>query len=328
MTDENVAPRYLGPLARGLERAGWRPAARVVGAGEGSKSIETLGALYDWALGLGIDRQTPLLALGGGVVGDLGGLAAATLLRGLPLVHLPTSVIAQVDSAIGGKTGVNHVAGKNLIGAFHQPRLVLVDVSTLGTLPDREFRSGLAEAVKHALLDGDEAVARLHAILGRVMARDLNAVAETVWRAAGFKAAVVSADEQEDDQRAALNLGHTFAHAIEKAEGYGRFTHGEAVALGLRAALHLSASVGEGRVWDAPALPDRFQRASALVRALDVSSPLRASDEALMVAMETDKKRTPSGLRFVVLDVPGAPRLTADVPAGAVAAAWAYARAR
>ena len=332
VTDSNVAPLYLGPVVRALGAAGWRPEARVVPAGEASKALDQLAALYDWALGLGsspgqaIDRRTPLLALGGGVVGDLAGFAAATLLRGLPLVHLPTTVIAQVDSAVGGKTGINHAAGKNLIGAFHQPRLVLADPATLATLPEREYRSGLAEVVKHALLEGEDAVARLERDLDRVLAREPEAVAATIRRAVAFKAGVVAEDERETGRRAVLNLGHTFAHAVERAEGYGRFTHGEAVALGLRAALHLSASVRAGRAWTAPALPEPFARADRLVARLPLPYPLVASDDALLAAMDTDKKRAGAHNRFVVLDDLGRPRVTDAVPSGAVEAAWAYAR--
>lgn len=326
VTDSIVAPLYLGALASALEGSGWHPVARVVPAGEASKGLQTLSALYDWALGLGIDRQTPLLALGGGVVGDLGGFLAATLLRGLPLVHLPTTVIAQVDSAIGGKTGINHAAGKNLIGAFHQPRLVLTDVATLGTLPEREYRSGLSEVVKHALLDGEEAIHQLSTDLASVLQRAPGPLAATIQKAVAFKASVVSEDERESGRRAMLNLGHTFAHAIEKAEGYGRFTHGEAVALGLRAALHLSASVQTGRVWTAPSLPEPFAHADALVARLPGTGPLRASNEELIATMQTDKKRSGAHLRFVVLDAPGAPRVTADIPTGAIAAALSFAR--
>ena len=335
VTDSNVAPLYLGPLVASLGAAGWMPEARVVPAGEATKALEPLAALYDWALGRGIDRQTPLLALGGGVVGDLAGFAASTLLRGLPLVHLPTTVIAQVDSAVGGKTGINHEAGKNLIGAFYQPRLVLADPATLATLPEREFRSGLAEVVKHALLEGESAVARLEAAWSHLEAREAGALAETVRYAAAFKATIVAADERESDapsegapSRAVLNLGHTFGHAIEKAEGYGRFTHGEAVALGLRAALHLSASVRDGRPWTGPSFPEPFARADRLVARLPVPYPIRASNEALMNAMGADKKRAGLRLRFVVLDDLGRPRLTDDVPPGAVEAAWSYVRPR
>lgn len=326
VTDSNVGPLYLGVVVGALEGAGWRPAAHVVPAGEASKSLERLAALYDWALGVRVDRQTPLLALGGGVVGDLAGFAAATLLRGLPLVHLSTSVIAQVDSAIGGKTGINHAVGKNLVGAFHPPRLVLADGATLATLPARDYASGLAEVVKHALLDGEEAVARLEAEWERVLAREPLALAATVRRAVAFKAAVVAADERESGQRAVLNFGHTFGHAIERAEGYGRFTHGEAIALGMRAALHLSASVRAGQTWTAPGLPEPFARADRLVARLPLPYPLTASDDALLAAMGADKKRADGHLRFVVLDDLGQPRMVDETPSGALETAWAFAR--
>jgi 3-dehydroquinate synthase len=326
VTDEHVAPLYLGPVLGVLAEAGWTPETHAVPAGEASKHLEQLAVLYDWALGLSPDRATPLLALGGGVVGDLAGFAAATLLRGLPLAHLPTTVIAQVDSAIGGKTGINHAAGKNLVGAFHQPRLVLADPSTLATLPEREFASGLAEVVKHALLEGERAVGHLERDWARVVAREPEAVAATIRRAAAFKASVVATDEREVGRRAVLNFGHTFGHAVEKAEGYGRFTHGEAVSVGMRAALHLSASVRAGQAWTEGALPEPFARADRLVARLHLRYPLAATDDALAAAMGTDKKRHGGQPRFVVLDALGHPRVTAEVPAGAVAAAWAFAR--
>ena len=234
VTDETVGPLYLDAVCDGLATAGWRPHALSVPAGEGSKSLERVGALYDGALELGISRRTPVLALGGGVVGDLAGFAAATLLRGLPLVQLPTTVIAQVDSAIGGKTGVNHAAGKNLVGAFHQPRLVLADPAALAHAP----RARGAERAGR----GRQARARR-----RRRAR------WTAWRPGGTGserrgprrprparprrgrrqgARVVAADEREAGERAVLNFGHTFGHAVEREAGYGRFTHGEAVAAG------------------------------------------------------------------------------------------------
>ena len=323
VTDETVGPLWLGALADALRADGRTVAALAVPAGEASKSLGRLSAVYDWALGQGLDRQTPVLALGGGVVGDLAGFAAATLLRGLPLVHLPTTTIAQVDSAIGGKTGVNHAAGKNLVGAFHQPRVVLADPATLATLPDREFRSGLAEAVKHALIADAGLAARL--------ARDWTALADErrpdvmaglVRDAAAVKAAVVEADEREAGDRALLNFGHTFGHALEREAGYGALTHGEAVALGMRAALHLSQSLAGGRV--AGALSEPFRDADALVARL-APAPPDLDRAALLSAMQSDKKRTAAGLRFVVLDAVGSARLAADVPAPYVRAAWDYA---
>ena len=321
VTDETVGPLHLGTLADALGADGWQIETMTVPAGEASKSIDQLSALCDWALGLGLDRETPVLALGGGVVGDLVGFAAATLLRGLPLVHLPTTTISQVDSAIGGKTGINHATGKNLIGAFHQPLLVLADPTTLDTLPDLAFRSGLAEAVKHALISDTDLAPRLDRDWDALVAHDPAVLAPLIRDAAAVKAAVVEADELEAGERAFLNFGHTFGHALEREAGYGTLTHGEAVALGMRAALHLSASLRLGHVADD--LGD-FAEADRLVRRV-APAPPALDPVGLTVAMATDKKRTASGLRFVVLDAVGAPRLAEDVPPEMVEAAWRFA---
>ena len=328
VTDETVGPLYLGRVAEALAGAGWSAETLAVPAGEASKSLDQYGAVLDWALGIGIDRQTPVLALGGGVVGDLAGFAAATLLRGLPLVHLPTTVVSQVDSAIGGKTGVNHAAGKNLVGAFYQPRVVLADPAVLQTLSDRDFLSGLAEVVKHALVADAGLLDHLEDQWDDLLAREPGVVGHVVRDAAAVKARVVAADEHEAGERAVLNFGHTFGHAVEREAGYGVFTHGEAVALGMRAALHLSASLAGGRV-AGDALPAPFDRADRLVaRLAPPALDPAVSDDALTAAMQTDKKRTAAGVRFVVLDEVGAARLAGDVPPEAVAAAWRYARGR
>ena len=326
VTDSTVGPLYLDRLGDALRDAGWGIEAATVPAGEAAKSLGHLGDLYDWALGLGLDRRAPLLALGGGVVGDLGGFAAASLLRGLPLVQIPTTVIAQVDSAIGGKTGINHEAGKNLIGAFHQPEFVLADPSTLSTLSERDFRSGLAEAVKHALIADTDLAEHLDARWDALARREAEVLAPTIRDAAAVKARVVAADEYESGERALLNFGHTFGHAIEREAGYGALTHGEAVAVGMRAALHLSASLRLGETAGGT-LPARFDRADALVRRLDPPPiPASVSNAALTEAMKTDKKRTASGLRFVVLDDLGAARVADDISEAAVEAAWRFAR--
>jgi 3-dehydroquinate synthase len=322
VTDANVAPLYLGAVVGPLTAAGWMPEARVVPAGEPSKSLNTLAALYDWALGLGIERRTPLLALGGGVVGDLAGFAAATLLRGLPLVHLSTTVVAQVDSAIGGKTGVNHALGKNLIGAFYQPRFVLADPTTLDTLPDREYRAGLAEVFKAALVADADFFHWLEENWDRIVAREPEAVAMFTRRAAAIKASIVAGDEREHGRRAVLNFGHTFGHAIERAAGYGRFLHGEAVATGMRAALHLSPSVAHGAALPPDRLPEPFARADRLVARLPLAPLDGLSGTAIAAAMEVDKKREGARLRFVVLDDLGRARTTEVLPPGAVEAAW------
>ena len=212
VTDATVAGLYLDALAAALRADGWQPVPVVVAPGEGSKSLETFAAVCDAVLAAGPDRGTPVLALGGGVVGDLGGFVAATVLRGLPLVHLPTTVLAQVDSSIGGKTGVNTGRGKNLVGAFYPPRFVLSDPAALATLPEREVRTGLAEVVKHALLVGGGLFGTLERDWERLGEADV--LAAVVREAAAVKARVVSEDEREAGARAFLNLGHTFGHAL------------------------------------------------------------------------------------------------------------------
>jgi 3-dehydroquinate synthase len=320
VTDENVAAHYRTPLAAALEKAGWTPRVVVVPPGEASKSAERLHALYDEALAWGVDRQTPVVALGGGVVGDLAGFAAATLLRGLPLVQLPTSLIAQVDSAVGGKTGINHAAGKNLLGAFYQPRVVVTDPATLVTLPQREWTSGMAEVVKHALIADPALLAFLEDHWGDLMLRrDDDAVAEMVARAVQVKAGIVAEDEREAGRRALLNFGHTVAHAVEKVAGYGTFTHGEAVAVGMRAALALS----RRRHPDLDAA-----RADALVASIPVEGdPATLDFEAMLDAMRADKKAVAGRPRFVLLDRLGHAYVTADVERAELEAAWAAATA-
>lgn len=335
VTDATVGALYGDAAEASLAGAGWTPARLTVAPGEASKSVATWARLVDEALALAPDRATPVVALGGGVVGDLAGFLAATLLRGLPLVQVPTTVLAQVDSSVGGKTGVNTAAGKNLVGAFHAPRVVLVDASTLDTLSDREVASGMAEVVKHALLDGGTLLSMLHAHLDGVLRRAPTSPAVlaaptsrfpvVLREAVAVKARVVSADEREAGARAFLNFGHTFGHALERAGGYGVLTHGEAVAVGMRAALHLSASLAAGRVLPPGCvLPEPFGAMEALAACLPVPPlpPLRA--DALAEAMAHDKKRGTEGLRFVVLDAPGAPRLVDGVPAAWVEAAWAH----
>ena len=323
VTDETVGALYLDALCDALAAEGWAPQTHRVPAGETSKSVDHYADVMGWALGHAPTRQTPLLALGGGVVGDLAGFVAATLLRGVPLVHLPTTVISQVDSAIGGKTGINHAAGKNLIGAFKRPLLVLADPATLHTLSERDVRSGLAEAVKHALITEGELADRIERSWPRLLDRDEDVLARLVRDAAEVKAHVVMADEYETGTRAFLNFGHTFGHAIEQVTGYGTFTHGEAVALGMRAALHLSASLVAGEV---AADLGAFEASDRVAARIPTPSLRDASVDALMDAMQTDKKRGAEGIRFVVLDAPGTPRLARDVPEAFVRAAWAYAR--
>ncbi len=319
VTDENVHDLYGASFVEGLALEGWQPHRISVPPGEETKSLAHLARLYDVALSWGVDRQTPVLALGGGVVGDLAGYAAATLLRGLPLVQLPTSLIAQVDSALGGKTGINHTTGKNLIGAFHQPALVLADPATLASLPVREWTSGLAEVVKHALIADAPFFDWLEAHWEAILTRKPGFVRPMVRRAAAIKAAVVSEDERELGRRAILNFGHTFGHAVERVAGYGVFTHGEAVALGMRAALHLSHHLH-------PTLP--FARAEDLLLRLPIPAPIPALATAdLYEAMQTDKKKQAGGLRFVLLRTLGEAYVVEGVARGDVEEALQYALA-
>ncbi len=318
VTDTNVATLYQASLENALREAGWTPKTIALPPGEATKAPGPLQRIYDDALAWGIDRKTPVLALGGGVVGDLAGFAAATLLRGLPFAQLPTTLIAQVDSAIGGKTGINHAVGKNLVGAFHQPRLVCVDLATLSTLPSLEWTSGLAEVVKHAFIADVDFLDFLETNWPAVLARETGVVGEMVYRAAGIKAVVVSEDEREQGRRAILNFGHTFGHAIERVAGYGQFTHGEAVALGMRAALHLSHRLH-------PDLP--LERAYRLARQLPVRNRLADLPEAALTqAMRFDKKVEAGTLRFVVLRRLGEAYVTSEASQADVEAAWAFAR--
>lgn len=332
VTDETVDELYGNDVRALLTANGWHPRSVVVTPGEATKSLGPLAQVYDAALGASdaerITRNTPVLALGGGVVGDLAGLAAATLLRGLPFVQVPTTVIAQVDSAVGGKTSINHTAGKNLIGAFHQPRLVLADVRVLRTLPAREYASGLAEAVKHALIADADFAQCLRAEWLPVTLRHPEVLSRLLARAVGIKADVVTEDEREHGRRALLNFGHTFGHALERVLGYGALTHGEAVTLGMRAALHLSASLRAGRTLSSQiCLTGDLAEADALVRRLPAPPlPDTASNEALRAAMQADKKRTAEALRFVVLERLGRAVMVNGVASEAVDAAWNYVR--
>lgn len=318
VSDDNAAGLYLSDFVEALEMKGWEVMPVQVPAGESSKSPRQLQRIYDDALSWPIDRKTPVIALGGGVVGDLAGFAAATLLRGLPLVQIPTTLIAQVDSAIGGKTGINHAVGKNLIGAFHQPVLVCSDPATLTTLPFREWTSGLAEVVKHALIADEELFVFLEDNWRAIMNRDTALIGDLIRRAARVKVNVVTQDEREQGLRAILNFGHTFGHAIERVAGYGVFTHGEAVALGMQAALALSHRYH-------PQLD--YLRALRLVRKIPVVARLSDLDpEGLMETMLFDKKVEAGRLRMILLRKIGEAYVTEDAQRKDILAAWDSAR--
>lgn len=319
VTDENVAAHYLAPLEETLTAAGWTIHSVVLPPGEDTKSASHLHTIYDEALAWGIDRQTPVLALGGGVIGDLAGFAAATLLRGLPLVQLPTSLLAQVDASVGGKTAINHRTGKNLIGAFYQPQLVYADPATLDTLPTREYTSGMAEVVKHALIKDPELFSTLERHLDAILSfDDRERVSDTIERAVRVKAEIVSADEREEGRRAILNFGHTFAHALERVAGYGTFTHGEAVALGMRAGLYLSHQRHPEDL--------DHDRLASVIQALPIhNDPSEVSFPTLYEAMSADKKNRGDTVRFVLLDRLGHAYVTSDVSKAEARQAWAFA---
>jgi 3-dehydroquinate synthase len=255
-----------------------------------------------------LNRDGMVLALGGGVIGDIAGFAAASYQRGIAIVQLPTTLLAQVDSSVGGKTGVNHPGGKNLIGAFHQPHAVLADTDTLSTLPERQLRAGLTEVIKAALVADAEFFAWLETNLGRLLARDPAALAEAIRRACAIKAAIVAEDEREQGRRALLNLGHTFGHAIEAGAGYGAVLHGEAVAAGLALAAELSARTGRLPGADA-------QRIRALLAAAGLPvDPPRLGVARMLELMAMDKKVKGGALRLVLLDGIGRAVTTDDYP--------------
>jgi 3-dehydroquinate synthase len=293
-----------------LEANGFRCGSAAVPAGEGSKSLGELSRLYDTLAELPADRKTAVVAVGGGVVGDLAGFAAATYNRGLPLVMVPTSLLAMVDSSVGGKTGVNHPAGKNLIGAFHQPAGVWIHTAALDTLPDREYRSGLAEVVKYGVILDAEFFSALEAEANALLVRDPAAVRFVVRRSCELKARIVEQDEREETgRRAVLNYGHTFAHAFEAVGGYGSWLHGEAVAAGMVCASRLAELLGN-------VVPEVTTRQVKLLEAfgLPTAPDPRWDADALIAAMRRDKKATAAGLRFVLPTRLGEVELVEDVP--------------
>lgn len=320
VTDAHVAELHAPTLAAGLAEAGFETGAPiVVAAGETSKSADAYWGLVNALLDRRVERRTAVVALGGGVVGDLAGFAAATVLRGLPFVQVPTTLLAQVDSSVGGKTGINTAQGKNLLGAFHQPRAVLADTSALATLPARELRAGYAEIAKAGLIGDAGFFAWCEAHAAALLAGDEAIQAEAVVRACAFKARVVGDDEREEkpnDGRALLNLGHTFGHAIEALCGYGEVLHGEAVAVGLGLAFRLSARLGH---CDASLAP----RVEAHLDACGLPATIghlnrRLSAERLVDAMARDKKVRDGRLAFVLARGIGEAFTSADVAPDAV----------
>jgi 3-dehydroquinate synthase len=313
VTDENIAPIYLQPLQSVLEAEGVTCHAVTLKAGEATKSIANFGQLLEDILAFGIERGTTLIALGGGVIGDITGFAAASLLRGIDFIQVPTTLLSQVDSSVGGKTGINAKAGKNLIGAFHQPRLVLIDTETLNSLPKRELLAGYAEVVKYGLIGDDAFFTWLEEKGADLVAGDQDLRREAILKSCAAKADVVAHDEKEGGVRALLNLGHTFGHALEKECGYdGDLLHGEAVSIGMVMAYEFCARQGICPTADA-------DRLKAHLTALEMPVDLRGlpcqdwTAELLMKHMMKDKKVKDGKVTFVLVRAIGEAYLDRNV---------------
>jgi len=309
VTNPTVAKHHLETLRQGLSDKAIGHEVITVADGEEHKDWETLYEVHTRLLQLGAERSTMLIALGGGVIGDLAGFAAATYQRGIPLVQVPTTLLAQVDSSVGGKTAVNHPLGKNMIGAFYQPRAVISDTATLDTLSEREYVSGIAEVIKCGAIRDLALFEWLEANMERLVAREPEAVAHAVIESCRIKAEIVAADERESGERALLNFGHTFAHAIETATGYGTWLHGEAVAAGMVLAARLSML--------ATGLPASVaERVAALVRRGRLpTDPPRLAAATWLESMAHDKKVRSGDLRFVLLEALGHATLRGGIAA-------------
>lgn len=309
VTNTTVAPLYLEKLAKPLRDAGVSVIKIILPDGEAYKNSETLNLIYDALLKNRCERSTTLIALGGGVIGDLTGYAAATYLRGVPFIQIPTTLLSQVDSSVGGKTGINHPLGKNMIGAFYQPKLVLADIDTLQTLPLRELSAGVAEVIKYGLIRDADFFDWLEVNIAKLMALDEAVTTYAIYRSCQNKAEVVAADEHETGERALLNLGHTFGHAIENAMGYGVWLHGEAVAAGTMLAADLSQRMG----WLTDA---EVKRIYALFTAanLPLAAPKLGAEKYLDL-MALDKKVADGKIRLVLQQGIGKAVITSDYDA-------------
>ena len=296
ISDRNVAPRYGQAAQEALTKAGFAAALVTIPAGETAKSLRTLKACYDQLAAQRLERKSFIVALGGGVVGDLAGFVAATYLRGLAFVQVPTTLLAQVDSSVGGKVGLNLKAGKNLVGAFHQPRLVLCDLATLASLPMREYRSGLAEVIKYGIIYDAGLFRRLERDLPRLLRRDERTLAAVIARCCEIKADVVRQDETESGLRAILNFGHTVGHALEAISHYGKYLHGEAIAIGQVAAAKLSAQVLGLPAEEVERIERIFQRAG-LPTQMKLNAPQR---QKILTATSLDKKVSGGEIKFVL----------------------------
>lgn len=306
VSNETVAPLYMDTLMAGLPA---NAAQLVLPDGEQHKNLDTFARIIDRLIELGFHRDAMLIALGGGVVGDVAGYAAASYQRGIAFVQAPTTLLAQVDSSVGGKTAVNHPRAKNMIGAFYQPHAVLADISTLATLPRREFSAGLAEVIKYGLIVDPDFFEWLEASIDRICELDDASLTAAIKRCCEIKAMIVAEDERERGRRALLNLGHTFGHALEAISGYGRWLHGEAVAIGTSIAARVSQHLGDISNTDCERIDALLGRAGLPVRAPD------ADPDELLAAMQLDKKAGSGGLRVILLDSIGAASIVAAPPA-------------
>jgi len=305
VSNETVAPLYLDQVTATLSNL--RLETVILPDGEKFKNLDTLNTVFDALLKQRLDRNTTVIALGGGVIGDIAGFAAASYQRGVHLIQIPTTLLSQVDSSVGGKTGVNHALGKNMIGAFYQPRAVIADISTLDTLPERELSAGLAEVIKYGLIRDEKFFAWLHDNMDKLLTRDETALRYAIEVSCQTKAEVVAADERESGQRALLNLGHTFGHAIETGLGYGQWLHGEAVACGMAMAARMSQLMG----WISP--EQLAQVITLIERAkLPVHAPRSMSTDRFLQLMAVDKKVHDGVLRLVLLKKIGHAVVTDD----------------
>lgn len=306
VSNDTVAPLYLDRYKAALENLGKTVATCILPDGEKYKNIEHLNLIFDALLEAGFNRDCTVLALGGGVIGDMAGFASACFQRGVYFIQVPTTLLSQVDSSVGGKTGINHPLGKNMIGAFQQPQVVLADMSQLFTLPDRELSAGLAEVIKYALLGDEDFLVWLEANMEGLIARDEQLLAEAVYRSCAHKARIIANDEKEQGERALLNLGHTFGHAIESYLGYGEWLHGEAVATGMVMAADLSHRMGWISLEDLERTKKIISRAQ-----LPIVCPKIPLDDFLAY-MAHDKKVLNGQLRLVLLQQLGKAVITRD----------------
>lgn len=310
ISNTTVAPLYMEKVAEPLRSLGFHVIEIILPDGEQYKNSEILNKIYDALIEARCERNATLIALGGGVIGDLTGYAAATYLRGVPFIQIPTTLLSQVDSSVGGKTGINHPSGKNMIGAFYQPKVVLIDTDTLKTLPPRELSAGVAEVIKYGLIRDAEFFSWLEKNMKELMALDETVVAEAVYRSCQNKADVVAADEKEAGERALLNLGHTFGHAIENAMGYGVWLHGEAVATGTLMAAELSQRMGWLNSADVDRIKAIFKNAN-----LDKAAPALGVEKYLDL-MGLDKKVQDGKIRLVLQQGIGKSIITSDYDVG------------